>query len=111
MAACVSMTSNGDDAASPRPPSGMPMPAGTMDLYRDLLDSLGAVVWEDEPDVRRFVGLDTIHLEDRPRVLAACSRVIERCTEDRIDYRVLELDGRTRWIRNTFRAVCENGRA
>jgi PAS domain S-box-containing protein len=82
-----------------------------MDLDRDLLDSLGAVVWESDPDVRRFVGFDTIHPEDRPRVRVACARAIERCAHDRIEYRVLEPDGRTRWIRNAFQAVCENGRA
>jgi PAS domain S-box-containing protein len=82
-----------------------------MDLYRELLGSLGAVVWESDPDARRFVGLDTIHVADRPRVLAACSHAIEKCTDDRIEYRVLAPDGRMRWIRNTFRAVCENGRA
>ena len=31
-----------------------------MDLYRDLLDSLGVAVWESDPDARRFVGLDAI---------------------------------------------------
>jgi len=35
-----------------------------MDPYRDLLDSLGAIVWESDPDARRFVGLDTILPED-----------------------------------------------
>src|SRR5207245_4638772 len=30
---------------------------------------------------------------------------------DRIEYRTLAADGRTRVVRNTFRAVCENGRA
>src|SRR5258708_5083055 len=82
-----------------------------MDLYRKLLESLGAVVWEDDPDARRFVGLDTIHPDDRSYVLAACTRAIEKCTEDQIEYRVLVPDGRIRWIRNTFRVVCENGRA
>jgi two-component system cell cycle sensor histidine kinase/response regulator CckA len=82
-----------------------------MDLYRELLDSFGAVVWEAEPDARQFVGLDTIQAEDRTRVLAACLRSIERCTGDRIEYRVVAPDGRTRWIRNAFRTVCENGRA
>ena len=71
------------------------MPAGTMDLYRELLDSLGAVTWESDPDPRRFVGLDTIHAEDRSRVRAACAHAIQRCTEDRIEYRVLTPDGRT----------------
>jgi two-component system cell cycle sensor histidine kinase/response regulator CckA len=85
--------------------------ADTMDLYRDLLDSLGAVVWESEPEARRFAGLDTIHPEDRPRVRAACARAIKRCTGDRIEYRVLAADGRTRLVRNTFRAICKNGRA
>ena len=87
------------------------MPAETVDLYRDLLDNLGAVVWESDPDPRRFVGLDTIHPEDRPRVRAACARAIEKCTSDRIEYRVLAADGGTRLVRNTFRAVCEDGRA
>jgi two-component system cell cycle sensor histidine kinase/response regulator CckA len=82
-----------------------------MDLYRELLDRLGAVVWEDEPDAGRFVGLDTIHPEDRPRVREACIRAIEKCTGDRVEYRVLAPDGRTRWIRNAFRVVCEDGRA
>src|SRR6267154_281396 len=97
---------------TPRPsPAVRDAHAGTMDLYRDLLDSLGAVIWESDPDARRFVGLDTIHPEDRPRVHAACARAIERCTDDRIEYRVRAPDGRTRWIRNAFRVVCENGRA
>ncbi len=87
------------------------MPAEAMDLYRELLDRLGALVWESDPDPRRFVGLDTVHPEDRPRVRAACARAIENCTDDRVEYRVLTPDGRTRWIRNSFRAVCQNGRA
>jgi two-component system cell cycle sensor histidine kinase/response regulator CckA len=103
------MTSNGGDATAPaRRPA---MSAGTMDLYRELLDALGAVVWESEPDPQRFVGLDTIHPEDRSRVRGACARVIERCADDRVEYRLLEPDGRTRRIRNAFRAVCDNGRA
>jgi two-component system cell cycle sensor histidine kinase/response regulator CckA len=44
-------------------------------------------------------------------VRAACARAIETCTDDRIEYRVLAPDGRTRLVRNMFRAVCENGRA
>jgi PAS domain S-box-containing protein len=82
-----------------------------MNLYRELLEGFGAVVWGDDPDVQRFVGLDTIHPDDRPRVVAACTRAIEQCSGDLIEYRVLGSGGRQRWIRNTFRAVCENGRA
>jgi PAS domain S-box-containing protein len=81
------------------------------DLYRDLLDSLGAIVWESEPEVGQFVGLDAVHADDRRRVQAACARAIETCAGNRLDYRVVSVDGRARVIRNAFRVVGENGRA
>jgi two-component system cell cycle sensor histidine kinase/response regulator CckA len=87
----------------------MLMRADAMDRYRELLDSLGALVWESDPDTRRFVGFDTVHPADRPHVRAACARAFENCTEERVEYRVVTPDGRTRWIRNSFRVVRESG--
>ena len=68
----------------------------TMDLYRELLDRLGAVVREAEPDARRFVGHDTVRVGDPTQILPACMRSIATCTVERLEYRGVAPEGGTR---------------
>ena len=108
------------------------MATESQDAYRDLVESLGALFWEADPETLRFKAVspsaeallgyprsawtstptfwaEILHPDDLERALVTRALAIKRCEDYRIDYRVITLDGRTLWIRDTARLKCEGG--
>ena len=110
------------------------MAGGCAELDRDLVERLGVIFWEADPVTLQFMSVspnaeavlgyphlawtsnrnfwgDLIHPDDRERVLVARIMAIARCEDHRLAYRIIVLDGRTRWMREAARLKCENGQA
>ncbi len=100
--------------------------------FRDLVAGLDAIVWEADPDQRRYCfvshqaerllgvaveewhrGEDffitQVHPDDRQRVTAAYRAMLERDDSCQIEYRRCSADGSVVWLRDTFRLVQQDG--
>jgi PAS domain S-box-containing protein len=93
--------------------------------YRDLLEDLGAVVWELEPGTLRFSFVsrtiedilgyparewtdgvtlwEKVHPDDRPRVLALLGSVEQHPGTHLLEYRMTAANGRIVWLQNVLR--------
>jgi len=101
--------------------------------YEGLLDSLDCVIWEGNPDtfqfrfvsraaerllgfpVQAWLGQPTffperLHPEDRNRVLQECQRLTADGEDHQLEYRLVARDGRSVWVRDIVRVICEDGR-
>lgn len=100
--------------------------------FRGLVDSLDCIVWEANPDdmsftfvsrqAERMLGYPTgmwiddlefwanrIHPEDRDRALKTCREAVnQRCGQE-LEYRMLDAEGRTIWVRNIL-SIEEDGK-
>lgn len=99
--------------------------------YQDLVESIGAVVWEaDAPDYRfSYVSpqaeavfgyrLDEwltqpdfmhahIHPEDLPRVVAECDFALSERRNHTLEYRVFHASGAVMWVRNIVTVIDRN---
>jgi PAS domain S-box-containing protein len=102
------------------------------DVYRELVESLDAIFWEAEPRALQFTSVsskaatllgyaqsdwtsnptfwaDIIHPEDRQQAIDTRVQAVKRCEDHRLEYRVMAVDGHTRWIRDSARVKCEPG--
>ncbi len=99
--------------------------------YRNLVNSIDAVVWEGDPltwqftfvsqQAERLLGYpltvwqspnfwyDYTHPDDRERVREFCSRNIQRQQDHTLEFRMLAADGGIVWIRNTTNVIVDNG--
>jgi PAS domain S-box-containing protein len=103
-------------------------------IYRELVESLDAIFWEADPQTLQFTSVspkaetmlgypqsawtsnrsfwgDILHPDDRELALVTRVLAIRQCEHHRVDYRVITLDGRTRWIRDTVRLKCQPGQS
>src|SRR6266852_1955865 len=80
-----------------------------MDIYRELLGSLGAIVLDIDPRAlssRRWI--ETIHPDDRNAVVDACMRAAERREAGRVEFRASTDGISTRWIDLTLQPLCDS---
>ncbi|HEU4403171.1 MAG TPA: PAS domain S-box protein [Candidatus Polarisedimenticolia bacterium] len=102
--------------------------AGSPEPQRDLIDDLGAVVWESDATSTRFTFMSRrteemlgypperfvdnpgfwtslIHTEDRERVLSGCREAAAAGRDFEIEYRMTARDGHLVWVRNIARVI------
>jgi PAS domain S-box-containing protein len=100
------------------------------DECRDLIDDLGAIVWEADPrtvqfsfvssKAERLLGypverwlneptfwVNLIHPDDRDRAVATCAAAVNSAQNHTFDYRVVSADGRTIWMRDVVHVTAD----
>ena len=105
---------------------------GSSDRYRELVESLDAIFWEAESTALQLTSVsakddalfgypqsewtsnptfwaDIIHPQDRQQAIDTRVQAIRRCEAYRIEYRVIAVDGHTRWVRESALVKCERG--
>jgi len=106
----------------------------TEEKYRELVESVDAIVWEADPVTWRFTfvskaaekilgypiehwlqasdfWVNLIHHDDRSRAVEYCQRQVEKGDDHEFEYRVVALDGRIVWLRDLVRIIKnESGR-
>lgn len=98
------------------------------DKYRELVESIDAIVWEADPVTWRFTfvskaaetilgypierwleasdfWVNLIHPDDRSATVDYCTRQIEQGDNHEFEYRVVALDGRIVWLRDIVRVI------
>jgi PAS domain S-box-containing protein len=98
------------------------------DKYRELVESVDAIVWEADPVTWRFnfisraaekilgypierwlqspeFWINLIHPDDRSAAVEYCKRQTERGNDHEFEYRALALDGRVVWLRDLVRVI------
>jgi len=96
--------------------------------YRELVESIDAIVWDADPVTWRFTfvskaaekilgypierwlrdpnfWVNLIHPDDRPRAVEYCQRQVEKGDNHEFEYRVVALDGRVVWLRDIVRVI------
>ncbi len=96
--------------------------------YRDLVESIDAIVWEVDPVTWRFTfvskaaekilgypierwlsepnfWVNLIHPDDRARAVEYCQRQVEKGDNHQFEYRAVALDGRVVWLRDMVRVL------
>lgn len=98
----------------------------------DLVDALGAVIWEADPATFRFTHVSRgaerllgyplsrwyepdfwathIHLDDRATAVAQCTTAIQLARDHEAEYRMLAADGTVRWVRGLVRVTVDASR-
>jgi len=97
------------------------------DKYRELVESIDAIVWAADPVTWRFTfvskaaekllgypverwlassdfWVNLIHPDDRSRAIEYCQRQVEKGDNHEFECRVVALDGRIVWLRNIVQA-------
>jgi two-component system cell cycle sensor histidine kinase/response regulator CckA len=97
--------------------------------YRMLLEGIGAIVWEADPDTMRFTYVSpqveallgypreawledgfweaTLHPEDREATVAECRRAIDAGRDHELEYRMTARDGGAVWLRDSVRVTLD----
>ena len=98
------------------------------DKYRELVESIDAIVWAADPVTWRFTfvskatekllgypverwlessdfWVNLIHPDDRSRAIEYCQRQVEKGDNHEFEYRVVALDGRIVWLRDSVQIV------
>jgi two-component system, cell cycle sensor histidine kinase and response regulator CckA len=101
--------------------------------FRLLLEGIGAIVWEADPETVRFSYVspqvedllgyprddwledgfwaDHLHPDDRERTVDECRCAIAACEDHELEYRMVASDGRAVWLRDSVRvALDQDGR-
>ncbi|MFG0381757.1 bifunctional diguanylate cyclase/phosphodiesterase [Pseudomonas sp. zbq_18] len=100
--------------------------------YRGLIESLSAIAWEANPENFQFSYVSphavkllgypltdwlqpgfwqrTVHPDDLPTALASCGRLQEQVPDHEIEYRMLDSQGKTVWVRDIVTLFRRDGR-